>query len=192
MPAIHYPEPTPTGPRVTVSEALDDIANVDDDDYLRGSSSIWTKRRIALSAYAKAMRGGEFNRGYPRTVNPHVLQNSSRTAHRPETIASFAATMPGTREPISHFYRLTAEGLAPTLRAGSDRTRGRHTSPRPIHHIYDRCITVREMARLSGFPDWFRFDDRTWHGAREVGNAVPPPLARAIARQIYKSLPGTR
>lgn len=53
---------------------------------------------------------------------------------------------------------------------------------------YDRCVTVREMARLHGFPDWFRFNATKWHGARQIGNAVPPPLARAVATSIFKAL----
>jgi DNA (cytosine-5)-methyltransferase 1 len=40
------------------------------------------------------------------------------------------------------------------------------------------------MARLHGFPDWFRFHATKWNGARQIGNAVPPPLARAIAKQV--------
>tara|TARA_Y100001954_G_scaffold144652_1_gene154038 strand:- start:171 stop:500 length:330 start_codon:yes stop_codon:yes gene_type:complete len=44
------------------------------------------------------------------------------------------------------------------------------------------------MARLHGFPDWFRFNVTKWHGARQIGNAVPPPLARAVATEVMKSL----
>jgi DNA (cytosine-5)-methyltransferase 1 len=44
------------------------------------------------------------------------------------------------------------------------------------------------MARLHGFPDWFRFHPTKWHGARQIGNAVPPPFARAIASQIFQAL----
>ena len=44
------------------------------------------------------------------------------------------------------------------------------------------------MARLHGFPDWFRFNATKWHGARQIGNAVPPPLARAIARRVIDAL----
>jgi len=44
------------------------------------------------------------------------------------------------------------------------------------------------MARLHGFPDWFRFHVTKWHGARQVGNSVPPPLARAIAKSVIASL----
>jgi DNA (cytosine-5)-methyltransferase 1 len=44
------------------------------------------------------------------------------------------------------------------------------------------------MARLHGFPDWFRFHRTKWHGARQIGNAVPPPLARAVATEIARAL----
>ena len=44
------------------------------------------------------------------------------------------------------------------------------------------------MARLHGIPDWFRLHATKWHGARQIGNAVPPPLARPIASEIMKAL----
>lgn len=44
------------------------------------------------------------------------------------------------------------------------------------------------MARLHGFPDWFRFHQTKWHGARQIGNAVPPPLARAVASAMMDAL----
>ena len=78
--------------------------------------------------------------------------------------------------------------MSNTLRAGTDGARGAFTSPRPVHYQHARCITVREMARLHGFPDWFRFNVTKWHGARQIGNAVPPPLARAVAAQIIALL----
>jgi DNA (cytosine-5)-methyltransferase 1 len=49
-------------------------------------------------------------------------------------------------------------------------------------------VTVREMARLHGYPDWFRFNETKWHGARQIGNSVPPPLARAIAAEVIAAL----
>ncbi len=44
------------------------------------------------------------------------------------------------------------------------------------------------MARLHGFPDWFRFHVTKWHGARQIGNSVPPPLARAVAGAIIRAI----
>ncbi len=78
--------------------------------------------------------------------------------------------------------------MSNTLRAGTDSARGAFTSPRPIHYRYDRCVTVREMARLHGFPDWFRSHVTKWHGGRQIGNLVPPPLARAVAGSVREAL----
>jgi DNA (cytosine-5)-methyltransferase 1 len=44
------------------------------------------------------------------------------------------------------------------------------------------------MARLHGFPDWFRFHATKWHGGRQIGNAVAPSVARAIGLSILKAL----
>jgi DNA (cytosine-5)-methyltransferase 1 len=48
---------------------------------------------------------------------------------------------------------------------------------------------VREAARLHSYPDWFRFHVTKWHGFRQIGNSVPPLLARAVALQIIAALP---
>ena len=109
-----------------------------------------------------------------------------RTYHTDISRRRFTETAPGGVEPISRFFKLAADGISNTLRAGTDSARGAFTSPRPIHYKYPRCITVREMARFHGFPDWFRFHETKWHGARQVGNAVAPPVGRVIANEIGK------
>ena len=50
-----------------------------------------------------------------------------------------------------------------------------------IHPTQDRLITQREAARLQSFPDWFRFYGSKLSRYQQIGNAVPPLLARAIA-----------
>lgn len=53
-----------------------------------------------------------------------------------------------------------------------------------IHPTVDRAISIREAARLQTFPDSFRFWGPKDSQYQQVGNAVPPMLAEAIARQI--------
>jgi DNA (cytosine-5)-methyltransferase 1 len=126
--------------------------------------------------------------GYVRDWDPETLTSSARSEHTAISRRRFAETAQGSVEPISRFFKLAPSGLSNTLRAGTDGARGAFTSPRPIHYLYPRCITVREMARLHGYPDWFGFNVTKWHGAREVGNSVPPPLARAVGTMIVEAL----
>lgn len=68
-----------------------------------------------------------------------------------------------------------------------------HLSKDTYSHIhYDssqaRTITVREAARLQSFPDSFRFCGSNGDRFRQIGNAVPPLLARAIARNLIAQL----
>jgi len=90
----------------------------------------------------------------------------------------------GERDGIGRLPKLDPNGQSPTLRAGTGRDHGSFTSARPVHYSSPRVIAVREAARLHGFPDWFGFHETKWHGFRQVGNAVPPPLARAVARTV--------
>jgi DNA (cytosine-5)-methyltransferase 1 len=116
------------------------------------------------------------------------MTSSARADHTDATRQRFAATQPGKVEPVSRFLRLDPDGICNTLRAGTDGKRGAYTAARPIHPFHPRCITVREMSRLHGYPDWFRTNWTKWHGAREIGNSVPPPLARAVGSSIASAM----
>lgn len=174
----------------TVLEALGDLPDAEVFEALRSKDSVPTSFGKP-SAYAAALRGlvrdaDDFS--YPRNWNPEVMTSSTRADHTDATRQRFAATQPGKVEPISRFLRLDPDGICNTLRAGTDEKRGAYTAARPIHPIHPRCITVREMSRLHGYPDWFRTNWTKWHGAREIGNSVPPPLARAVGASIVGAI----
>lgn len=178
-----------TGP--TCKDALGDLPDAERFETLMETDIVKTSSLGKPSTYAAEMRcltNDAWHYGYVREWNPAFLTSSARTVHTDISRGRFHATAPGDVEPISRFFKLSPVGLSNTLRAGTDGARGAFTSPRPIHYAHDRCITVREMARLHGFPDWFRFHSTKWHGARQIGNAVPPPLARAIAGQVIEAL----
>lgn len=177
--------------RVTCKDALGDLPDAEIFDELRDGDAVRTSAFGSPSRYAAALRcigNDAWAYGHPRIWDATELTSSATTQHTEISRRRFRETDEGRVEPISRLFKLPAEGVSNTLRAGTDAARGAFTSPRPIHYRFARCVTVREMARLHGFPDWFRFQSTKWHGARQIGNSVPPPLARAVAAQIVMAL----
>lgn len=181
----------------TVGDALAGLPNLDDFSVLLRSDAVALDgaQRHAIhnieSPYASALVAGQVDAkdlSWPRRRTPSILTASLRTVHAQTVTERFEATVPGEREPISRFVRLHAEGIAPTLRAGSTPDRGSFSAPRPLHPTLPRVISVREAARIQGFPDWFRFSAAKWHGFRQVGNSVCPPVARAVADTVRDAL----
>jgi DNA (cytosine-5)-methyltransferase 1 len=57
-----------------------------------------------------------------------------------------------------------------------------------IHPEQDRTLSIREAARVQTFPDGFRFAGHPTVQFRQIGNAVPPALARAVGQRLMASL----
>lgn len=203
VPLPTYPEPShvarsirgivpdgstlPLGP--SVWDAIGDLPDADLFEELLETDEV-----VAVmgepSQYAAALRGliretDDFSR--PRMFDSRILTSSARTVHSDLSVSRFRSTPPGMTEAVSRFLRLHPDGISNTLRAGTASDRGAHTAPRPIHPVLPRVITVREAARLHGYPDWFRFHRTKWNGFREIGNSVPPRLARAVAAAILSA-----
>lgn len=194
-----YPEPITRQPLSknsglpvghTVFDAIADLPEVENYPELFNSDSVQGKYGKP-SCYASQLRGFSLlddDYSYPRNHDSRLLTSSLRTNHNSETIKRFKATACGEVEPISRFLKLHPQGISNTLRAGTARDRGSHTAARPIHYSSPRVITVREAARLHSYSDWFRFHVTKAHGFRQIGNSVPPLLAKAVASEIIKAL----
>jgi len=143
----------------------------------------WVRTRFkASSEYSAGLRQKPDEDGLEQ------LSSSMRTVHSTLSQKRFSQTPFGESEAVSRFLKLDPNGLCNTLRAGTASDRGAFTSPRPIHPYRPRCITVREAARLHSYPDWFRFHSTKWHGFRQVGNSVPPLLAKAVAESVLTAI----
>jgi DNA (cytosine-5)-methyltransferase 1 len=185
----------PIGP--IVAEAIDDLPVIEsyesliDDDTLKMSSDGRERSETSASAYARRLRGIEpepDDFSYTRHWDRNEVTGLMRTLHEKKSVARFKATKVGETEEVSRYYRLDPYGLCSTLRAGTGYERGSFMAVRPIHPSQPRVITVREAARLHSFPDWFGFHVTKWHGFRQIGNALPPLLGRAVAREIIRAL----
>jgi DNA (cytosine-5)-methyltransferase 1 len=184
------PTDTPLPLCPSVEDAIGDLPNIEEWESLLSSDELEAPLPPA-SRYASILRNELRDRqdySYRRARPEKVLTGCLRAEHTMLSRRRFADTEQGKTEPVSRFYKLPWGGVSNTLRSGTATDRGAFTSPRPIHPKWPRCISVREAARLHSYPDWFWFHQTKWHGFRQIGNSVPPMLARAVASEIVKAL----
>lgn len=81
------------------------------------------------------------------------------------------------------YGRIDPEGLSGTILTKCDPHWGSF-----FHWSQDRALTVREAARIQSFPDEFRFYGSRVSQYEQVGNAVPPLLARVLGEHIRKTI----
>lgn len=115
---------------------------------------------------------------YRRLDSGHILLNGSTMAHKPSVIAKIQRITGNVRGPLS--YRRLGTDLAPTIIAG-------HRAF-PVHPVLNRTISVREAARIQGFPDTYVFCGPRSTQPLQVANAVPPAVATAVAVHIRRLL----
>ena len=83
----------------------------------------------------------------------------------------------------NRFGRLWWEGIFNTILSEANPYWGR-----VIHPLQHRVISVRESARAQGIPDCVNFNGKLSKQYRQAGNAVPPPLAELIGREIINAM----
>lgn len=162
---------------VTVRDAIGDLINPVE---IPGESDRWRIRgEWAPSAYAASLR-----------TSDQTFTGNQRTNHGANTVSRFADVAQGATDPVGRHQRLSWDGHCPTLRAGTGSDRGSFQSVRPIHPEENRVITVREAARLQGFPDWFEFHPTIWHSFRMIGNSVSPVISKKLMAIVASKIFG--
>lgn len=181
--------PTGTFPKknyYTVKDAIGDLENIDAiQDVEAGDIGIELSSVKNISNLGKQLRDSKH------------LFNHVATATRPEALERFKAIKQG-----GNFHtlddRLKASYSDPTrtqntiyLRLDYDEPSGTVVNVRKsmwIHPVKHRALSIREAARLQTFPDSFVFCGTKDSQYQQVGNAVPPILAKAIAEHLTKYL----
>lgn len=110
--------------------------------------------------------------------HPDYPNHTGRT-HRPETIEHMKTVPPGVAISKSYRYRAPWDGLCRSLTAGMD-----NSTKSYIHPIHHREMSVREYARIHGFPDSWCFCGTHHNGIKQVANAVPVLLGKAVLHAI--------
>lgn len=172
---------------VTVGQAIEDLIDyeVNEEDN-EPEKILYSSSTQNLSDYARIMREGSVG------ISNHIVPRS-----RDKAKARFAALKEG-----ENFHNLD-NGLKDNyavpertqnsiyLRLDRNRPSGTVINVRKsmwIHPTIDRAISVREAARLQSFPDRFVFKGTKDAQYQQVGNAVPPLMAKGIAETVLKYL----
>lgn len=168
---------------VTVRDAISDLPTPM--DFLDGDWG-WNKydgrRKVsdyALNAKKKPPKGCGWKTAIEKMEEGYV-SGLMNTIHAKEITKRYSSLTGGEMDKISRAFKLDWNGQCPTLRAGTGSDKGSYQAVRPLHPEQGRVITVREAARLQGFPDWFVFHPTKWHSFRMIGNSVSPYLSKTI------------
>lgn len=173
--------PLPKNYKVTIWDAISDLAYLNS-----GEGSEKQEYKIAPKTdYERIMRGENT-----------VLYNHIATKHSPLALERLALIPPNSgREvlPKEHltksiysgtWTRMRKDEISVTITTRFDTP----SSGKFTHPFLNRAITVREAARIQSFPDDFIFVGNKGSQMKQVGNAVPPLLASAIAEVIMNDM----
>lgn len=163
-------------PYRTVYDAISDLPE------LENNACADRYSQEALTEYQKLMRGESGTLGIKK---PHRLSNHSAPNHPQETVDKIAGTEPG--KPMYPKFkqriRLTLDQPSPTQLAGGIRPQFQFGHPTQA-----RGLSIRERARIQSFPDSYVFLGGTVQERVQTGNAVPPLMIYAIAKEIAADL----
>ena len=164
---------------VTVRDAISDLA------YLESSEGDFESDYItsAVTDYQKKMR-----------CNSIKLYNHKASAHSELAIKKLAMIPPekgkeylpedmrGKQQFNTTWGRLVWDTVSPTIDTRFDTPSNGTNS----HPVINRAITPREAARIQSFDDNFIFYGSKFYIRSQIGNAVPPLMAEAIANEIWE------
>jgi len=187
--AFEWPPEVPR--KVTVSNAISDLPPVDGGWRPKGGAEGWAEYGGPRTAFQKAMRGGvaegDEHKVFDHITRPvreddvaafELLDSESRYSDLPEHLKRY-------RDDIFNdkYKRLSGDDISRTITAHIAKDGYWY-----IHPEQNRTLTVREAARIQAFPDWFRFAGPPSAAFRQIGNAVPPRLGRAIGAAVLDAL----
>ena len=171
----------------TVRDAISDLEDVtpvfdleDDKDGLR------IERKENLNELASALRNAEVLRNHIVTKTTDIAMERFRALKQGQNFHALDESLK-----MNTYTDAARTQNTIYLRLNYDEPSGTVVNVRKsmwIHPTLDRAISVREAARLQTFPDSFVFCGSKDKQYQQVGNAVPPIMAKSIAKKLAKIL----
>ena len=167
-----FPQPTVQNP-VTVKEAISDLP-----EFSIEEGGQYTAE--PMSTYQQIMRKNSPG-VYNHLATVHTEQTKRIIAMVPDggNYTCLPLELQSTRKVHIAWTRLHSDRPSITIDTGHNHH---------FHYQYNRVPTARESARLQSFPDSYRFLCGKTSQLKQIGNAVPPLMARAIAEEVKKQL----
>lgn len=177
---IELPLPTCNKP-VTVRDAISDLA------YLESGEGAFEQdyKYPAKSRYQETMRKNSTKLYNHKASNHAQIAIQKLQMIPPEKGKEFLPEeLLGKQKFHSTWGRLKWDEPSPTIDTRFDAASNGTNN----HPVLNRAITAREAARIQSFDDTYIFYGTKVAVRTQIGNAVPPLMAKAIADQIYKEL----
>jgi len=177
---IPLPAPTATC-RTTVRDAISDLA------YLESNEGSFEQEytTVAQSDYQIMMRSGSSKLYNHKASNHKQIAIDKLKLIPPEQGKEYLPEeLHGKQKFKTTWGRLKWDDVSPTIDTRFDASSNGTNN----HPFLNRAITPREAARIQSFDDCFIFHGSKVHVRKQIGNAVPPLMAKAIADQIYAIL----
>ena len=165
--------------KVTVKDAIGDLY-----DFEKDESEIKKAKVESMSSFAKRMNNGADIYNHEVRYPADIVQKRISYVKQGENWQVIPKELFANQRNNRHssaYKRLNEIDVSVTIDTGNS-----HSNY--FHPLYNRIPTVREAARIQSFPDDFVFCGSRTSQYRQVGNAVPPLLAYAIAKQIKEEL----
>ena len=183
-----WPKPTRTD-KPGVEEAISDLPEIqagvvnDGLPYGRGGRPATALQRWCRKGQPRG-RGGKIYDHFARPVREddvkafRLMKSKTRYSELPDYLRRYT-----TNHFDDKYHRLDAKEPSRTITAHIARDGYWY-----IHPTEHRTLTMREAARIQSFPDRFRFAGTPSHAFRQIGEAVPPLVAKAIGGSLMESL----
>lgn len=168
--------------KVTVRDAISDLAYLNSGE---GKRTVEYKNE-SQSDYQKELRNISENKLYNHVATNHSNMSIKKLSMIPPEgdKSHLPKELHGNQKFKTTWSRLEWDKPSPTIDTRFDTP----SNGRNSHPFLNRSITPREAARIQSFPDRYKFLGGKTEVCKQIGNAVPPLLAKAIGKSIMRQV----